>query len=151
MNKDKLKITYIVIGVIVLVLIIWGIRAMVHKNNQGGSQPVTQNNPPAGTAATSTPTSTPTTGKNLSYGDAVKAYPNRFQFVGCKGTPASMVVKKGTSVMLDNRDTASHTIKADGQTFSLGKYGFAILHTSIVENATVTCDGKNSVTLNVEK
>jgi plastocyanin len=158
MNKNQQTITYVIVGIVILVLLIWVIKDQMHKTDQGGMQPTTQNSPTTATSsATSTPTSTPTStaavsGKSLSYGDAIKAYPNRFQFrASCEGTPASISVKSGTTVMLDNRDTVSHTIKADKQTFYLSGLHYAILHTSTITNLTVTCDGKNSVTLNVEK
>jgi hypothetical protein len=150
-GMDK-NIIYTVVGIVVVLLIVWAVYAQTHKN--GSSQNASQNTSQSssGSNANTEPTTTPQTGsKNLSYGDAIKAYPERFQFTGCHGTPNSIAVKKGTAVMLDNRDTVAHTIKADSQTFYLPKLSYAILHTSVIENVPVLCDGKNSVTLNVEK
>lgn len=151
MNKNYI---YTAVGILVLALIGWGIYAYNHQGNDvsdNSQQAVVQNNQANQTNATTTPTSTPTTTKVLSYGDAIKAYPNRFQFLQCKGTPAVIAVKKGTAVMLDNRDTVAHTILADTQSFRIAGYSYAIFHPSVIGNLTVKCDGKNSVTLNVQK
>jgi hypothetical protein len=89
--------------------------------------------------------------KKLSYEAAIKAYPERFQFSQCQGTPASISVKKGSPVMLDNRDAVAHTISADTQTFKLAGYGYDVFYPAVLGKLPVSCDGKNRVTLNVEK
>jgi hypothetical protein len=152
-------IAYIIAGIIVVLLLIaWGIYAKMHKNHSTQ----TTNQTPAGqqqnlnNTATLTPTTTPASivkppAKKLSYGDAIKAYPERFQFVQCRGTPASISVKKGTPVMLDNRDRTAHTFKADTQTFKIAGYDYAVAYPSVIGSLYVTCDGINRVMLNVEK
>ena len=100
-----------------------------------------------------TPTAKPTASgaASLAYVDALKKYPERFQFNACQGTPATIAVRKGTPVMLDNRDKTGITLVADKQTFKLGGYGYDVFFPETIGNLTVTCDGKNSVTLNVEQ
>ena len=151
-NKNSI---YIVVGVVVLALIIWGVYASNHKggsvNNSANEQAASDNsnNPPA---ASSTPTSTPPSAvAKLSYGAAIQAYKERFQFNQCQGTPASIAVKKGAPVMLDNRNAAALTIKADTQTFKIAGYDYDVFRPEVVGNIVVTCNGKASVTLNVEK
>jgi hypothetical protein len=144
---------YTAAGILVLAAVFWGIYAYNHSGTQTSSQQVSQqddlNNVPA---TTSTPTSTPANvAKKLSYGDAIKAYPERFQFKLCQGSPASIAVKKGTPVMLDNRDTIAHTFKADTQTFRIAGLDYVVLYPQVLGNLVVTCDSKDRVTLNVEK
>lgn len=154
MNKTY---TYIAVVIVVLAIIAWVIYARNHQNNavdDNGSQAVQQGSPSNNLEATSTPTSTPASAviaQKLSYGDAIKKYPNRFQFSQCQGTPSVIAIKKGSPVMLDNRDAVAHTIKADTQTFRLAGFGYAILYPQVLGNLPVTCDGKNRVMLNVEK
>lgn len=151
---SKNKGSYIVTGIIVLVLVAFGIYSYTHQNN------VTQNynqvtpNTTINNEATSTPTSTPASGgttAKLSYGDAIKAYPERFQFLQCQGTPHSIAVRKGTPVMLDNRNTTTYTFKADTQTFVIPGYNYVVFYPEVLGNLVVDCNGKPSVTLNVEK
>jgi hypothetical protein len=150
---DK-KYTYWAVGVIAVILVVWGIYAYNHNGTQSSAQQPSQqanlNNAPA---ATSTPTSTPVSvPKKLSYGAAIQAYPERFQFRdGCQGTPATIAVKKGTPVMLDNRNATAYSFKADTQTFRIAGYDYAVFYPQVLGNLVVTCNGKTSVTLNVEK
>ena len=150
-NQNK----WIVGGIIVVVAAI--IIYAVYSNNNSGQmsqndQSTTTN---TNTTASSTPTTTPVTtvgGTKLSYGDAIKAYPERFQFSKiCQGTPATIAVRVNTPVMLDNRNTTAITLKADTQTFKLAGYGYDVFYPKVLGNIVVTCNGKNSVTLNVEK
>ncbi len=144
---------YTAAGVIVLALAIWGVYAYNHSGSQTGTQQVSlQDNLNNTPAATTTPTSTPASiPEKLSYGAAIQAYPERFQFKLCQGTPATIAVKKGTPVMLDNRDTTAHTFKADTQTFRIAGLDYAVLYPQVLGNLVVTCDSKDRVTLNVEK
>lgn len=154
---ERNKSNYIAAGVFVLVVIVLGIYAYNHQGGgaQNTQQSYSQGSSTVATVATTTPTSTPTStgasGTNLSYGAAIKAYPERFQFTQCHGTPATIAVKIGTPVMLDNRNATAYTIKADTQTFKLVGYGYAVFHPEVLGNLVVTCNGKASVTLNVEK
>jgi len=146
------KTAYIAVGIVALALIIWGVYAYNHPA-PSVQPPVGQNN--SNTAATTTPTSTPasaTGSSRLSYGAAIQKYTERFQFSnGCQGTPATIAVKKNTPVMLDNRNAAAYTFKADTQTFRIAGYGYAVFYPQVLGNLVVTCSGKPSVTLNVQK
>ncbi len=105
------------------------------------------------------PTASPTpTGSKLSYGEAIKTYKYRFQFSNCHATPGTISVKKGQPVMLDNRDKVAHTIKANGQSFRIAGYNYALVYPAIVTKdnvdltlSNITCDGGGAGTLNVEK
>lgn len=152
MNKTT---AYALAGVAVIVVAAVAIYASNRKNNNPGTLPATglQQTPDQNSQASATPIAAPAPkpAPRLNYGEALKAYPYRFQFSQCHGLPGSMVVKKGSIVMLDNRDPKAHTIKADGQTFRVNAYDFALLHTSLISNSFVTCDGGGAAMLNVEK
>jgi len=156
-KSDSVKRIYIYIaaGIVVLAIIVWGIYAYNHNGTQIGTEQAPQqaNSNNAAAVATSTPTSTPASiAKKLSYGAAIQAYPERFQFRnGCQGTPATIAVRKGTPVMLDNRNATAYTFKADTQSFKIAGYDYAVLYPEVLGNLVVTCNGKASVTLNVEK
>jgi len=154
MNKKSTIITWSVVGVIIIAIII--IAAYNHHKNSemamtqsGSSTQMTEPTPSPTPTAAATPTATGAA--SLSYQEALKKYPERFQFNSCQGTPATIAVRKNTPVMLDNRDKVGHTFVADKQTFKLGGYGYYVFYPETVGNLTVTCDGKNSVTLNVEQ
>jgi hypothetical protein len=153
-NGGNKNLPYIIAGVVGLILIVWGLYAFNHQSNtvtNTNNQQAAQDTAISGDA-TSTPTSTPvsTTGK-LSYSDAMKAYPERFQFNLCQGTPASIAVRINTPVMLDNRNPVAYTIKADTQTFRIAGYDYDVFYPKVLGNLVVDCNGKPSVTLNVEK
>src|SRR5579872_163171 len=150
--SDQKKYTYIAAGIIVLILVAWAIYAYNHQNT-GSQTSSTQNqeNTASTQSATSTPTSTPVTipSNKLSYGAAIKAYYERFLFSNvCQGTPASISVRKGSPVMLDNRNATAITVKADTETFRLAGFNYDVFYPEVLGNLTVTCNGKNSVTLN---
>ena len=163
MNKKDTQTIEIIIGAVLLIVI--GYVLYRHKisdnyqlptnlNKQNSQQaPTPQATPP--TASPTTPTTTSKPLAKLDYGEAVKKYPFRFQFVNCGANPGTLNVKKGTAVMLDNRDNQTHTIKANGQTVRIAKYDYAVIYPQTVTSnggdATVTCDGGGSGVLNVEK
>ncbi len=99
--------------------------------------------------ATTTPNTNIT--KKLSYGEAIKAYPYRYQFVNCSANPGTMSVKVNSYVMLDNRDKVAHTIKANGQTFKIAALDYQILRPRIEGDTFITCDGGGSGKINIEK
>ena len=152
--KDKYYV-YIGVGLLVVVLIIYGIYR--HYNNT--PQPVSITTTTTQTATT-TPTPVPsvTYGGKLSYGKAILTYKNRFQFVGCRGTPGVISVRAGSPVMLDNRSTTTATIKADGSTFIIPGLSYAVFYPARLTAAgtdladsNITCNGGGAATLNVEK
>ncbi len=86
----------------------------------------------------------PSGGKAKNLPDVVEQYAAsgyRFQFSECRGTPGSLVVKKGKSYLLDNRDNAAHTFKVEGKTYRVGAYGYAIATARGIGTHMITCDG----------
>src|SRR3989344_1209067 len=134
---------YIIAGVLVLALIVWGIYARNQKNKTADDNQSTNQEQSSNASPTSTEESVDfdLVKVDLSYEKAIKAYPYRFQFSKCSGTPGTLTVKKGSIVMLDNRDAVAHTFKANNQTFKIAGYGYALLKTSAITNANITCDG----------
>jgi hypothetical protein len=118
----------------------------------------------ATTTATSTPATTATTKKTTtvakanapvtqSYADALKAYSAtgyRMQFVNCRASPGSLIIKKGKTFMLDNRDNKSHKIKVGNVTYNVGAYGYAIATAKTLDVNYVLCDGAGSGKITVE-
>ncbi len=157
MKKDT-KGLYIGLGIILVLLIAYFIYAGMQKKNGSNNQTLSSDNS-ASVTPTPSPTEAPATGtKKLSYGDAIKFYKFRFQFVNCNGNPGILSVKRGTPVMLDNRDKVAHTIKANGQSFRIAGLDYAVLYPNILTsnstsaaNSNITCDGGGAATLNVEK
>jgi hypothetical protein len=150
MNKTAV---YVITAIVVLAVVAWGIYAYTHRSNNtanNGQQTTGQSNSNTAVAPAATTTPGSSAGK-LSYGDAIKAYPERFQFTKCQGTPATIAIRKGSPVMLDNRNSTAYTFKADTQTFRIAGYDYAVLYPEVLGNLVVTCNGKDSVTLNVEK
>ena len=150
-SKDKQYIGW-AIGVVILVLIfVFFFSKKSPQTSQTNTQSQTQTQPEA--------TSTGSTGtKKLDYGTAIKTYKYRIQFSKCHGTPGQISVAQGSPVMLDNRDPGAHTIKANGQTFRIAGYDYALVYPATVTKdsadlslSNVTCDGGGAATLNVEK
>jgi len=111
------------------------------------------------TPATPTPAPTPSTGgsktgsqpaKSPEYEKALDTYANRFQFDKCMGIPGQMSVKRGTKVMLDNRNPEPHTYVVGSQTFTVAAYSYAIVTATDLGTYIITCDGGGSAQLNVE-
>ncbi len=160
MNNLNKKYAFAAMAVIIIVAIGIGTyyRANNSKNKSLDTNGVSQNGLEGlepGTGAP-IPESTPTTtgsssSKKLSYGEAIKKYPFRFQFINCSANPGSMSVKRNTPVMLDNRDKTAHTIKANGQTIRIAGYDYQILYPKTEGESFITCDGGGSGKLNVEK
>lgn len=100
-----------------------------------------------------TPIKTTTTVK-LTYGEAVNTYKNRIQFIECDGmvnVPGihTISVTKNTPIMLDNRDSIARTVVAQGQKMTLNAYDFKVFYPKTIGSTEITCDGRRSVTLNV--
>jgi len=87
----------------------------------------------------------------LNYGDAINRYGDmRFQFVGCQGTPGSMVAKQGSVIMLDNRDDKARVVSMGGATYKLQPLGYALAIASETGNLQITCDGGGAATISVQ-
>lgn len=152
-NKKQRLYAYVGVIAVILLALMAGIYAYTHKA-KNADQPAAQTNQPAVTPAASTSTNNNTGSvaqpTKIDYGAAVNKYPYRIQFSQCHGTPGTLNVKKGTIVMLDNRDAVAHTIKADKQTFKIAGYDYALMRTSSVSNTNITCDGGGAAVLNVQ-
>ena len=147
-------------AVLAIVVIGYGIYYYNHRSspNQDNSQQPGQQQTTPNPAPQASLTKAETAGKKLPYAEAVNTYKNRFQFSQCHGNPGMLSVKIGVPVMLDNRDNATHAIKANGQSIKIAPYDYAILYPAKVTvgevgtgSSNVTCDGGGSVVLNVEK
>lgn len=85
------------------------------------------------------------------YGETLNEFGDRrFQFADCHGTPGSITVKRGTVVMLDNRDDESHEIAVGSRAVTIGAYGFYLYTANEVGELNVTCDGGGAATLKVQ-
>jgi hypothetical protein len=93
-----------------------------------------------------------TGGSPSGYGETLTEYTGnfRFQFTNCTASPGTMAIKKGETVMLDNRDANPHTIKVGTRSFKLGPYGYAVMTTSQLGVLQITCDGGGAATINVQ-
>jgi len=89
-----------------------------------------------------------------SYADALKTYSAsgyRFQIVNCQMTPGSLVVKKGSTFMIDNRDNASHKVAVGSTNYSVGAYGFVIATAKVLGVNYIRCDNRGSAKITVEQ
>jgi hypothetical protein len=93
-----------------------------------------------------------TGGSPSGYSETLTEYTGnfRFQFTNCTASPGTMAIKKGETVMLDNRDANPHTIKVGARSFKLGPYGYAVMTTSELGILQITCDGGGAATINVQ-
>lgn len=94
---------------------------------------------------------TPAVDVPLNYGDAINAYGDvRFQFVSCNGSPGSMVTKKGSVIMLDNRDNKAHVIAMGKATYNVKALDYALAIANETGDLQVTCDGGGAATISVQ-
>ncbi|OGM97964.1 MAG: hypothetical protein A2735_00815 [Candidatus Yanofskybacteria bacterium RIFCSPHIGHO2_01_FULL_41_21] len=144
MNK-----TWIVVIVVAIVAGAWWL-------NKGSSDlslsPDTSTSPtPVGATKTpavskATPKASPTVTSSLSYTQLVAQYgSNRIQFdQDCHGTPGSMVLKSGTSILLDNRSNKTQVISLNGASYTLVPYGYRVVTVSsspLPKDVGVSCNG----------
>lgn len=123
--------------------------------------------PPAATAVTPTkkpttvkkPTTNPTTpattalSASAAYLKALDTYKKAglyIEFSNCHGLPGSLVVKKGTAVMFDNRDGKGHTFGYEGKLYGAGSYRYAIVTAQRAGTNYITCDGGGAAQLVVQ-
>lgn len=98
-----------------------------------------------GGAAEAVPTAT------ITYGQAVNDYGDqRFQFSSCHGTPGSLTMKQGSTVMLDNRDDKARTVQFGTLTYKLPAYGFKLATASELGDVAILCDGGGAAVLKVQ-
>lgn len=161
---SKQKIVLIVIGVIVVAGLIWF--ALTRKpapatpiSSQTPTSTQTTSKPAAtSTPATTKPKTTTTSGNKAvtsAYSLALATYTangRRIQLYQCHGTPGQLLVKKGYTYMIDNRDNTSHTIRIGTlQTVNVTGYGYLILTASTLGTFNGICDQTGSFQLQVEQ
>lgn len=151
------KQIYLIMAVVVLVLILFGIYGYQDLQGNKKQAPVTTNvnSQVATTTANSQPVAKPkapvkTTAPTLTKGDAVKQYQGRrIQFNGsCQAQPTALVLKTGSSVMLDNASAEKRIIKVGGKSYTIAAYGFTIaILTASKSPATlqIDCGGQYNV------
>ncbi len=156
--QNKQKTIYLVTCAVAILLLVWAFYKHPENKKRQGEEWAgwEQDKPLSGNEESGANTTTGT--KKLSYTEAVKTYKFRFQFVKCSGNPGLLSVKRGTPVMLDNRDSKAHTIRANGQSFRIAAYDYAVVYPNIITRdntdltiSNVTCDGGGAATLNVER
>lgn len=91
------------------------------------------------------------TSAKLSYGEAIKKYSYRIQFVNCGGNPGSISLKRNLPLMLDNRDAKAHTLKVAGKSYSIKAYDYALAYIGTEGTYNLTCDGGGAASVNIEK
>lgn len=107
-----------------------------------GTEDVTGSAPAAAEPAVELPTD---------YGDAVNTYGmTRFQFSECNGTPGSIIVTRGSVVMLDNRNDDARTIAIGSKSYDIDAYGFVLYTADETGDLSVTCDGGGAGILHVK-
>lgn len=176
MSKNKI-IALGAIGVVVIVFIIFAVTCKNDNTqtpndentgleNQADDTGLTDTTT-LGISASTTPTTTPTSATTKktttatkavgavtqSYADALKAYSAtgyRMQFVNCRASPGSLIIKKGKTFMLDNRDNKSHRIKVGSTTYTVGAYGYAIATARTLDVNYILCDGAGAAKITVE-
>ncbi len=162
----KNEFIWLGVGVLGLFLVVFLV-ARSTKTNQPADQ---QSNKPSAsnTPATNQPSATTTratakpavtkpsvsTGQTAmpSYIQALSTYQKSgyyIQFFPCQASPGSLIVKRGSKVMLDNRDNKTHVIGIRSVRYSIGSYNFAIATVDSLGTNYVTCDGGGSAQITV--
>jgi hypothetical protein len=72
------------------------------------------------------------------------------EFTNCHGLPGSLSVKKGTGVMLDNRDNKGHTFGFENKLYGAGSYRYVIVTPQHTGTDYITCDGGGAAQLLVQ-
>ncbi len=156
MNK-----TWIVVIVVAIVAGAWWLNRdssdlSLSPGVSSSPTPVGATKTPAVSNSKVTPKSSPTVTSNLSYTQLVALYgSNRIQFnQDCKGQPGSMVLKNGTSILLDNRSNKTQVITLNGASYTLVPYGYRVVtvsSSSLPKDIGVSCnDSINAGMINLQ-
>lgn len=147
---------------IIVILVIAGLIWWMSGDNKLPSYLGSTTSPTASVVATKTPatvkkpTATPVATPTLSYSQLVQQYgSNRIQFdSNCYAQPKTMVLKSGTSILLDNRSSQTRVIAINGNNYTLGGYGYQVVtvqDSSLPKNVGVTCNNQiNSGMINLQ-
>ncbi len=119
--------------------------------------------PKKGKSSSKAPQQTPVSQSGSGdYTSLLQQYSGRtFQFDDlCHGTPGQMVVKKGQSILLDNRSANPITLRLDTQSYMLAGYGFKVVNVNppnplpyqlgVDCRSSVNGGTENGVTINVQ-
>lgn len=139
-----MKKTWVPVAIIVLVVIVGGAVYLAHRNS-------------AGTTGTNNTTSNMDMNSNSSSNNAAPVATNKVSIANFAFSPASITVKKGTTVTWTNNDTTTHTVtESDSQTGpnsgnvtpgssysftfnTVGKFPYhCSIHTEMIGTVTVT-------------
>ena len=130
-----MKTFWIVVVIVVALGAVWWFNSSKSTNMYGSPQ--TSSSPTPTTSGTSSgykkSTATPVpviSGKT--YTQLVAEFGNnRIQFgQNCQAQPASLALKNGTTIMLDNRSNQTHTITVNGTKYTIMGYGYQIVTVS---------------------
>ncbi|MEK7624719.1 MAG: hypothetical protein AAB467_00025 [Patescibacteria group bacterium] len=164
MPKNKL---YRLLGLcaLVLVLIIYLVSRSGKSNTPESSAPQNSNTSTSATQASAPTSSLPAKARVISkpsvaagqtaseaYLNALNIYQKSgyyMQFFQCQASPGSMVLKKGSKIMLDNRDSVTHLIGIRSVRYNIGSFNFAIATLDSLGTNYVTCDGGGSAQITV--
>ena len=116
--------------------------------------PVIQSTKQSATTAPKTTETKPVISKSAtqSYVDASTKYKDSgyyIQFYPCQATPGSLIVKQGSKIMLDNRDSKAHSIGIKNDKYLIASYNYAIATLNNIGTNYITCDGGGSATVTV--
>lgn len=139
MNNNKLMIGVVAAAiVVVLVIVLMGrssnapttsmspgtsAEASASTSESGSTTPVATRKVTTSTKATTPPSA-------LSYQEAVKKYGgNRIQFdLRCQAIPSQIVIKAGTTIMLDNRiSNSARTLSIGAKSYTMPAQGYSLV------------------------
>lgn len=163
MNDTQKRALATIVVIVIAVALLYGLRWFVEKfpprqQETAQDQSATINQMPVeNTASIPAQPVTQSGDAKTAYQQALDKYTFRIQFKDCRGigeppsAGGSLVLKKGTPLMLDNRDKIAHTIAFKGVSVKVGAENFAIVTPTVLGIYNVTCDGGGSASLNVEQ
>lgn len=148
MKNSTLVIGAVVILAVIVIFVIVGGRSdtvvMVSPTVSTSSSTSVSASPSSSAKVAPRVSSSPSVAQNLSYNQALDKYGSttRIQFgMYCDATPNRMVIKTGTTIMLDNRAGEARTISLDTNKYLLAGYGFKLVSlTSTVPTRTIIID-----------
>lgn len=162
MNDTQKKALITVVVIVLAIALLYGLRWFV-ETFPSKNQQTAQDQAPVSTAPVQAEEVVPEVmtaqggAASSAYQKALDTYAFRFQFKDCRGigeppgVGGSMVLKKGTKLMLDNRDKVAHTIAFKGVSVRIGPENFAIVTPNTLGIYNVTCDGGGAASLNVQQ
>ena len=151
-----IKSTIVLVVLAIIATGLWAYYGQVGTSEPAVNSPIVipiASTPKATTTTPTTKSNQSNTGKTqaiLSYSKAINLYANsRIQFdAECHANPASLHIKNGSNIMLDNRSGSITRLTVDGTKYSLAGFGFQIIglsHKTLPYTAAVDCgSGRNT-------